>query len=207
MNFSYKIEDNIDFYKEINNLDSDSDNECFENVCLLSNSKLNKNYIELNCGHKFNYISLINEVCSFKFKSNIYNKSKVDKLYDTMCPYCRKYTKGLIPFIPSEYNIKIKYVNTPIKYCFKNKNCMYNNYYNNKCDLNAYDSEFGTYCNKHHKVIEKNKSFINKDNWNDEMIFFYMNNKVNDIKLLLKEKKLKVSGKKNVLVERYFNNN
>ena len=26
-----------------------------------------------------------------------------------MCPYCRKYTKGLIPYIPTEYSVKIKY--------------------------------------------------------------------------------------------------
>ena len=54
MILTYKIEDNIDFYKEINDLESDNDtilND--EDICLLSNDKLQRNYIELNCGHKF----------------------------------------------------------------------------------------------------------------------------------------------------------
>lgn len=206
MNISYKLEDNIDFYKEINNIDTDSDNDNDDNKCLLSNNKLTKNYITLNCGHKFNYISLINEVCSFKFNSNVYSHKQI-KLYDTMCPYCRIYTKGLIPYIHTEYNIKIKYVNSPLKYCFKNKNCFYNNFYNYKCNNNAYDTHYGTYCNKHQNIIEKHILFIKDHNWTHNMIFFYINNKINDIKNLLKSNNLKISGKKNILVERYFNHN
>ena len=204
MILTYKIEDNIDFYKEINDLESDNDtilND--EEICLLSNDKLQRNYIELNCGHKFNYTSLINEVCSYKFNYNVYNKNV--KLYNTMCPYCRKYTKGLIPYIPTEYSVKIKYVNTPIKFCFKNKICTYNNYYNNSCNENAFDSNYGTYCNKHYNIIDKYKNFINDYNWNNEMIFFYKKNKINDIKILLKNRNLKVSGNKIKLMERYFN--
>ena len=37
------------------------------------------------------------------------------------------------------------------------------------------------------------------------MIFFYKKNKINDIKILLKNRNLKVSGNKIKLMERYFN--
>ena len=206
MNFTYNIEDNIDFYKEINTLDSDSDSDSkFDDICLLTNDKLKSNYIELTCGHKFNYTALINEVFHYKFKSNIYNKHKDKNLNDTMCPYCRKYTKGLLPYIPTEYDMKIKYVNSPLKFCFKNRKCMYNNYYFNMCNNNAYESSNGIYCTKHHSIIKKNISLINNNKWNHKMVFFYYNNKVNDIKLLLKEKNLNITGKKSKLVERYFN--
>ena len=63
---NYKIENNLNFYnelyKELNNIIEEKQ----EDICLLSNSPLEDNYITLDCNHKFNYLPLYNEICSQK---------------------------------------------------------------------------------------------------------------------------------------------
>ena len=54
--FNYYLNNNI-----INNCDSN-------NLCLISNTILEKNYITLECGHKFNYMPLYYELLYQKKK-------------------------------------------------------------------------------------------------------------------------------------------
>lgn len=212
MNITYNYDDDIDFYKEINDEhDIDNNDSVFlmdlssNDLCLLSKTKLQPNYIKLSCGHKFNYVALINEMYHYKHANqNYYNNIKQNNLYNTLCPYCRKYTLGVLPYIPSLYKNKIKYVNTPVNMRFINHKCNYNNYINNSCNENGIETPNGTYCSKHIKNINKYNNYIVNDNWNDEMIFFLVSNKVNIIKELLKEKGLILKGNKKKLVERYF---
>ena len=57
---SYIIEDNIDFYDMLYNDNHEILND--DNVCLISNNKLDDNHIKLFCGHTFNYESLYKEI-------------------------------------------------------------------------------------------------------------------------------------------------
>ena len=59
---NYIIEDDIDFYKELN---MSSDNN-LNNTCLITNEPLGKNKITLPCNHSFNYLPLYKEVCKQK---------------------------------------------------------------------------------------------------------------------------------------------
>jgi hypothetical protein len=95
----------IDFYKELYaSLDvSESDDEA--NICLISGSILLEDHVELECGHKFNYLPLLTEVDNQK---NVLKTYKVYKYCEKSkkqiglgnyisCPYCRNCQKTLLP--------------------------------------------------------------------------------------------------------------
>ena len=60
---NYTIEDNIDFFKELNSAQDDSDDN---NVCLISGKPLEEKCIKLECGHRFNYIYIFNDLVQQK---------------------------------------------------------------------------------------------------------------------------------------------
>ena len=92
---NYIIEDNIDFYNELNKQLTNNNND--EDICLLSHLPLDINNIKLECRHKFNYLPLYNEVC--KQKSNNYFETTHLLINQIKCPYCRKITNNLLPYI------------------------------------------------------------------------------------------------------------
>ena len=61
----YIIEDNINFFDELNSDDCDPNN-----TCLIENKPLVDNFITLSCGHKFNYLPIYNEIIKQKTKYN-----------------------------------------------------------------------------------------------------------------------------------------
>jgi hypothetical protein len=115
----YKLENNIDFYKELynclyensNNTVNNGNNDNIENVvlensintednlCLISNLPLEENFVKLNCGHKFNYDPLYKDIYNHKRKFNsmeqVKNKPKINQI---RCPYCRNIQDGLLPY-------------------------------------------------------------------------------------------------------------
>lgn len=121
----YKLEDNIDFYKELNeSLYEDTSNNSElqdtllnnvndENItlCLITNKPLSDNFVELKCGHKFNYDALYKDMYNYKRKFNnleqIKNRLKTNQI---RCPYCRNVQNELLPYYehlcyPKEYGI------------------------------------------------------------------------------------------------------
>ena len=122
---NYKIEGNIDFYKELyESLDNNSDDENKEEqkkVCLITGSELTDKFVTLDCSHTFNYNSLYTEVCKQKFEFNSYTsdvlsntdfrkmrESNID--YYIKCPYCRKIQFNLLPYyeelqLPKKYGV------------------------------------------------------------------------------------------------------
>ena len=117
------------FYDEINNnnikdINEDNNNVNEDRICLISGETLNNTQITLECNHKFNYFYIFNEIVNQK---NIKNKySKVLKINEIKCPYCRTIQKKILPFknIP-KCDTKIHGVNYPKKYCMKNNPCCY----------------------------------------------------------------------------------
>jgi len=158
---NYIIEDDIDFYKELN-ISSKND---FSDTCLISNEPLTKNSITLPCNHTFNYLPLYKEICKQK---NNYNSLEITKLktYQIKCPYCRLIINNLLPFNPDVEGVsKIRYVNSPSKYSFYPNKCKYI-YKSGKskgkiCNKNCLHE----YCSSHNK-IKPTIEYYNNNNTN-----------------------------------------
>ena len=58
---NYIIEDNFNFYEELNKSD-DVDEKNEDKYCLLSKKPLDKNSVTLECNHSFNYVPLYREI-------------------------------------------------------------------------------------------------------------------------------------------------
>ena len=79
---------------------------------------------------------------------------------------------------------------------------------NNKCNCSSFIFNNNNYCLKHHKIC--NKTNTNVDNLlNENESFLHLQKKytISKLKEILKENKLKISGKKNELLTRLLVNN
>lgn len=99
----YNIEGNIDFFAELyKSLDEEVNEHKTEeddNLCLISKSPLTDKFVQLECGHKFNYIPLYLDVKNHKQLFNVMEGSSSRLNIDEIrCPYCRKRQKGLLPY-------------------------------------------------------------------------------------------------------------
>jgi hypothetical protein len=107
------------------------------NLCLITKESLHPNHIILSCGHKFNYLPLYKEVVNQKNKSNTgYEITKLD-IHQIKCPYCRRITNKLLPYIPYTSVKLIKYVNCPEEHCMNATKCSHTFRRRNKSDSNS----------------------------------------------------------------------
>jgi sporadic carbohydrate cluster protein (TIGR04323 family) len=99
----YNIEGGIDFFAELyKSLDIEENGEKTEednNVCLITNQPLEDKFVQLICGHKFNYKPLYIDIKNHKQKFNNYegHTSKL-KLNEIRCPYCRTKQNTVLPY-------------------------------------------------------------------------------------------------------------
>ena len=112
----YNIEGNIDFFSELYKSLDDEDNqneiESDNNLCLITNQPLTDKFVELNCGHKFNYISLYNDIYNHKKKfNNMEGPVSLLKVNEIRCPYCRKKQLGVLPYYSELISTKTNGVN------------------------------------------------------------------------------------------------
>lgn len=156
---NFVIEDNIDFYKALE--ESDNEDDC--ETCLISHLPLNENIITLNCGHKFNFYHIYQEVIKQKSSKTRTLDQSVMKLKknEFFCPYCRKLQQELLPHVKSS-SMKINFVNgvnSPLVYCMPYNKCEHVNKSGknkgNKCDCLALISNGKTLCNKHSVIFNK----------------------------------------------------
>jgi DNA-directed RNA polymerase subunit RPC12/RpoP len=106
----YNIEGGIDFFSELyNSLDIEENNQKIEednNLCLITNQPLLDKYVKLECGHKFNYIPLFNDIKNHKQKfNNLEGCNSKLKTNEIRCPYCRYKQNGVLPYY-EELNIQ-----------------------------------------------------------------------------------------------------
>ena len=136
-----------------------------DNSCLLTKEPLNDIHVNLNCGHKFNYIPLYKEVVIQKtsagMTTNGYYNSCTLRLNEMKCPYCRRVQDKLLPFLNYDNIKKLRGVNAPESLCMKVRVCEYIETANNKrkntkkkksdsCECNATHLVNGAYyCKKH----------------------------------------------------------
>ncbi len=178
----YKIEDDIDFYAELNNIsdcESDTENNNDSNIninigssintkCLITHEPLIHNFITLECKHSFNYLPLYKDICSYKKicqNMGAHNNLKL-KLNQIRCPYCRNIQDGLLPYIDIEGINKVHGVNCFDKFEFY-KNFNFHNIpfsYYEKCQHSENCCIKGVYyvIDKHlcysHVMMEKKKT-------------------------------------------------
>jgi len=195
---NYIIEGGLNFLDEIKEQSCKNDND--SETCLLNGEKLQLNSITLPCNHTFNYTPLFSEIKEQKLTTNFLETSKL-KIFQIKCPYCRQITDNLLPQIPKKNKlILIKGVNAPKKYCLQHRKCSWIFKYginkNKSCNKDAYDCNLGTYCNSHRKKLKE------KENLTSEMKDMFKKYKVTELRKMLKEKGLKVSGLKKDLIIR-----
>ena len=175
-----------------------NDESCDENICLICNDVLDNNNITLDCGHKFNYIPLYNEVVYQKTK-RILDNSKL-KLNEIKCPYCRQITNKLLPFY-KYYNVKqLIGVNSPYDLCIENFKCQYIDKKKQTCNNSACITDFGVFCNKHLKYNKNDEETLK--NIKNEDFTKYSKFKLNELKKILKTYNAKLGGNKNELINR-----
>jgi hypothetical protein len=100
----YNIEGDIDFFEELYkslNENEDIDEKLEDNNynCLITNQPLVDKYVSLDCGHKFNYIPIYNDIFNHKKKFNcMESSSKKLNTNEIRCPYCRRKQSGVLPY-------------------------------------------------------------------------------------------------------------
>lgn len=99
----YAIEGNLNFFDELyKSLDANESNaktEIDDNLCLITNQLLTDHFVKLNCGHKFNYEPLYNDILNHKQKYNNMESSQTALTRNELrCPYCRTKQKELLPY-------------------------------------------------------------------------------------------------------------
>lgn len=178
----YNIEGNINFFSELyKSLDEEEDQnkKDTDNICLITNQQLTDKFVELNCGHKFNYIPLYNDIYNHKKKfNNMEGPISLLKINEIRCPYCRKKQQGVLPYYPELISQKINGVNIYDDSLLNNISNQPKPFYNfGKCDfvittplletnqllklicpvtyVTKLDCDNKTYCWRHAKIMNK----------------------------------------------------
>ena len=153
MNVLINQEFNIELMKLLEDDDEDD-----ENVCLIDGLPLDNTCIELTCKHKFNYLSLLQEI---KVQKK-YNNLEVQKLnsYQIKCPYCRGLHNGVLPYRENIFKIKLKGVNWPPSKVLKTKHCTAIIKSGKRKGQPCNKLCHGLYCPRHQKLAEKAKEKV-----------------------------------------------
>jgi hypothetical protein len=112
----YNIEGGIDFFSELYKSLEDEENkfktEDDNNLCLITNQPLIDKFVKMECGHKFNYVPLFNDLVNHKKKfNNMEGTATHLKNNEIRCPYCRKKTAEVLPYYEELGLAKVNGVN------------------------------------------------------------------------------------------------
>jgi hypothetical protein len=103
--------------------DKSIDNDVNVDLCLITNLPLKDRFVELKCGHKFNYGPLYKDILTHKKKFNNMELVKTKLKYNEIrCPYCRNVQNELLPYYeelsyPKEHGVNFFDVNKSNTYC------------------------------------------------------------------------------------------
>ena len=190
---NYKLDEDFDFYSELNKEEEEESIETYEKKCMISHMPLTFNSVTLSCGHTYNYLPLYNELC-------------LNRTNPIKCPYCRIVPSKLMFYIPLPNVKKIYGVNFPPSQCMPSPICNYKlKYGKNKgieCGKNGIENENGILCDKH----RNQKNHVTTIIWTHEKENLFKSTSVIELKKMLREKGLKTTGLKKDLVNRLIVN-
>jgi hypothetical protein len=191
---NYKVEDDFDFYSELNNTYCKKEDHDVA-LCMISHELLTHNSVTLPCKHSFNYMPLYTELCIVVDNENTKYRTYIN------CPYCRSKFDKLIPYIPLPTVKKIYGVNFPTSLTMPAPKCSFiiknGKYKGNACGHSGTEFENGIWCEKH--VLYNINSV-----WTPEKEQLSKTKSVAELKTMLKDKGLSVGGVKKELVNRLF---
>jgi gas vesicle protein len=204
----YKIEDKIDFFEELyKSLVIEDDYNENNNNCLISNEQLTDKFVELNCGHKFNYIPLYNDIVNHKKKFNFMegNNSHL-KLNEIRCPYCRNKQDKLLPYYEELGLHKVNGVNFYQENLNKkiNKNCEYeilNDNYDDKIEESESNKKYKCCCTLFSTQIVEyniNNSLESIFTYGDKKYYCYQHKRIMIKKYKLEKKEKMIQEKKEI---------
>jgi hypothetical protein len=157
----YNIEGGIDFFAELyKSLDDDENNNKTDednNKCLITNQPLIDKFVEMKCGHKFNYIPLYYDVLNHKQKfNNMEGTATRLKQNEIRCPYCREKSTELLPYYENMVLPKVNGVNyIDVNYDSDTDSIPTNSYYK-KCEYLTPNINFNVYSQNISEVYNKN---------------------------------------------------
>jgi hypothetical protein len=149
---------NIFFEQLYNSLDSvDSNNSIEDDICLISFEKLKEPIITLDCGHKFNYGPIYNDVYNQKNKFNsmevLLSVVPKDKI---KCPYCRNINNKLLPYFKNlgfEKKTDVNWIACKLPNSYYTKPHLYSEC----CGGEKYSDDLFIPCNQYGKKIKEKK--------------------------------------------------
>ena len=109
-------QDALDLFNQIL-MDDSAGNSADAEICMISGKPLNpKTSVELPCHHKFDYVSLFNDLVT----TSSHNAAG----QGLTCPYCTKYLNGVLPYRPDIAKLKSASINIPVSLCFQKIQCV-----------------------------------------------------------------------------------
>ena len=112
---NYTIENGLNFYETLQQtmaLHDAENNEQDNGICLISNTPLDAHFFTFECGHKFNYAPIFNDISNHKKKYNHMENGKGHlNMNEIRCPFCRKKQTGVLPYYADLSFAKVHGVN------------------------------------------------------------------------------------------------
>jgi hypothetical protein len=138
----YNIEEGIDFYKELYESLHINNNHEETDTCLITNQLLTDRYVTLDCGHKFNYIPLYNDLKNHKKLFNCLEACNGRlNTNEIRCPYCRSKQSKLLPYYDDLGVEKVNGVNFFDPHVKNSKNSNIS-HYNHKCEYKCPNTNY-----------------------------------------------------------------
>jgi len=157
---NYVIAEGVDFASELKAALSTSNHN--RELCMLSQTPLERHAITLPCGHRFNYAALATEIDTFKSCRRVYHGFSPISVYQVMCPYCRKIHNGVLPFIPGCGVDRKTGVNAPSTRAIPHKKCAHvlssGERKGQQCGNTGFESDYGDICERHYNLAERKAS-------------------------------------------------
>ena len=152
---AYEVENGLDlnFFAALKTMQPAQPAQSEHDDCLISSTPLNAFHVVLECGHKFNYEPLYQEVLRQKGRIGMHNYYEKIGTHQIKCPYCRTMTNQ--PYIGPHPLIKrLSGVNSPAHVCMPGIAC-------SRCKANAfYEHDSNLYCLRHYNCALKAKSKV-----------------------------------------------
>ena len=152
---NYVLEGDINFNDELHKMICQKDDiKDDTEICLISGEPLLSSHVTLKCGHKFNYLNILEEVKQQRRPTHL--EIQTINTRQIKCPYCRTIQDGILPFKP-ELSEKILSINWPPSKMYHAHKCKAIFRWGKKKGNICSKSCVNVYCNRHKKYTLNKK--------------------------------------------------